>query len=330
MPSSACSSSFSRPSRPASASSAAGRSIAGGSPAAGAAALPAAAGGRGTGASMLCLVLAGLLWGTGGLTGTLLGRAAGLPPLSVAALRLLGGGTLIVVFRIIPRRRWPAGRAAWTRVAVTGLLAATFQGAYFSAVSLTSVSLATLVTIGATPVIVLAGELVLGRRRAGWPAAARTALALAGLGLLVGLPAGGYSTLAVLGSAGMALVASAGFATLTLIGSVPVPGLDDETVTGLGFTAGGLALLPLAAVAGLAFRPTLAAFGWLAVLATGPDRGGLHAVLPRPARGCLRAPARCFRCSSRSRRRCSAWRSSATGSARPGWRAPPCSPRRSR
>ena len=59
-------------------------------------------------------------------------------------------------------------------------------------------------------------------------------------------------------------------------------------------------------------------------------RGGLHALLPRPARCCLRAPARCFRCSSRSRRCCSARRSSATGSARPGWRAPPCSPRRSR
>jgi DME family drug/metabolite transporter len=215
-------------------------------------------------------VLAGLLWGTGGLTGTLLGRAAGLPPLSVATLRLLCGGALIVAFRVIPGRRWPASRAAWTRIAVTGLLAATFQGAYFSAVSLTSVSLATLVTIGAMPVIVLAAELILGRRRAGWPAAARTALALAGLGLLVGLPGGGYGTAAVLGSAGLALLASAGFATLTLVGSVPVTGLDDETLTGLGFTAGGLALLPLAAASGLAFRPDLAALGWLAALATGP------------------------------------------------------------
>ena len=236
----------------------------------GGAALPATGGGRGAAASLLCLVLAGLLWGTGGLTGTLLGRAAGLPPLSVAALRLLAGGTLIVGCRIIPGRRWPAGRAAWTRVAVTGLLAATFQGAYFSAVSLTSVSLATLVTIGATPVIVLAAEVALGRRRVGWAVAARTVLALAGLGLLVGLPAGGYGTPAVLGSAGLAVLASAGFATLTLIGSVPVQGLDDETVTGLGFTAGGLALLPLAAASGLDFRPTFAALGWLAVLATGP------------------------------------------------------------
>jgi DME family drug/metabolite transporter len=220
---------------------------------------------------LLCLVIAGLLWGTGGLTGSLLGRSAGLSPLSVAAVRLLAGGALIVAFRVIPGRRWPSGRAAWSRIAVTGLLAATFQAAYFSAVSLTSVSLATLVTIGATPVLVQVAELLLRRRRLDRPGAARTALALAGLGLLVGLPAGGYGPAAVLASAGMALLASAGFAALTLLGSTPVPGLGEETVTGLGFTAGGLALLPLAALAGgLGFRPSLAALGWLAALAVGP------------------------------------------------------------
>ena len=221
-------------------------------------------------APLLCLVLAGLLWGTGGLTGSLLGRAAGLSPLAVAALRLLAGGALIVASRILPGRRRPASRAAWIRVALTGLLAATFQAAYFSAVALTSVSLATLVTIGGTPVIVQVAELVNGRRldRAGL---ARTVLALAGLGLLVGLPSGGYGPVAMLESAGMALLASAGFAALTLISATPVPGLSDETVTGLGFTAGGLILLPLAAVTGgLAFRPTLAALGWLTALAVGP------------------------------------------------------------
>ena len=222
-------------------------------------------------APLRCLVLAGLLWGTGGLTGTLLGRAAGLSPLSVAALRLLTGGALIVAFRVIPGRRWPAGRAAWTRVALTGLLAATFQAAYFTSVSLTSVSLATLVTIGATPVIVLGAELLLGRRRLDRSAVTRTALALTGLGLLVGLPTGGYSPVAVLEGAAMALLASAGFAVLTLAGATPVPGLGEETVTGLGFTVGGLILIPLAVVTGgLAFRPTAAALGWLAALAIGP------------------------------------------------------------
>jgi DME family drug/metabolite transporter len=226
---------------------------------------------RTSAAPLLCLALAGLLWGTGGLSGTLLGRAAGLSPLSVAALRLLVGGALIVALRVIPGRRWPSGRAAWTRIALTGLLAATFQAAYFSAVSLTSVSLATLVTIGATPVIVLVAELLLGRRRLDRSGVTRTTLALAGLGLLVGLPAGGYGSVAVLESASMALLASAGFAVLTLTGATPVPGLGEETVIGLGFTVGGLIVLPLAAATGgLAFRPTVAALGWLAALAAGP------------------------------------------------------------
>jgi DME family drug/metabolite transporter len=221
--------------------------------------------------ALLCLVAAGLLWGTGGLTGTLLGRVAGSSPLFVAALRLLAGGGLIIVFRVAPRRRWPVGRAAWTRVTVTGLLAATFQAAYFSAVSLTSVSLATLITIGGAPVIVTVTEAVLGRRRLSRSSLATTALALAGLGLLIGMPGGGYSPAAMLAGAGLALLASGGFATLTLISSSPVPGLDVETVTGIGFAAGGLVLLPLATVlGGLAFRPSVAAIGLLAALGAGP------------------------------------------------------------
>ena len=100
--------------------------------------------------SVLYLVASGLLWGTGGVTGTLLGRAAGLSAISVAACRLLAGGGLIVA-RTVCGKRWPTGRAAWTRIAVTGPLAALFQACYFTAVSLTSVSLATLVTIGEHP-----------------------------------------------------------------------------------------------------------------------------------------------------------------------------------
>jgi drug/metabolite transporter, DME family len=217
------------------------------------------------------LVTSGLLWGTGGLTGTLLARAAGLSAIAVAAFRLLGGGGLIVVIRALAGRPWPAGRAVWTRIAVTGLLAALYQSCYFAAVSLTSVSLATLVTIGAAPVIVQAAEPVLGRRPAGRSAVITTGLALAGLGLLVGLPDGGFPEAAMLASVLLALIAAGGFAAITLIGASPVPGLDDLTVTGFGFAVGGLTLLPLAAVAGgIGFRPSPAAFGLLIVLATGP------------------------------------------------------------
>jgi drug/metabolite transporter, DME family len=220
---------------------------------------------------LLCLVTSGLLWGTGGLTGGLLGRATGLSALSVAAYRLSVGGALIVAALAVTGRRWPSGRAAWTRIAGIGLLAALFQGCYFSAVSLTSVSLATLVTIGSAPVIVLIADWVISRRRIGWRAGGTAGLALTGLALLVGLPSGGFSETAVLASAGLAVAAAAGFAAVTLLGARPVPGLDDLAVTGLGFTLGGLALLPLAAsTGGLGFRPSLAALGLLALLGTGP------------------------------------------------------------
>jgi DME family drug/metabolite transporter len=213
--------------------------------------------------------MSGLLWGTGGLTGSLLSRTAGLSAISVAAYRLTVGGLLIVMCLTLTGRRWPAGRAAWTRITTVGLLAALYQGCYFTAVSLTSVPLATLVTIGTAPVIVLAVERITGRS-AGRLALAAAGLALLGLGLLVGLPSG-FGESAVLASAGMAVLAAAGFAAVTLTGSRPVPGLDDLTVTGFGFTFGGLALMPLAAsIGGLSFRPDLSAAGLLIALGTGP------------------------------------------------------------
>lgn len=240
---------------------------------------------------LACLAGSGLLWGTGGLIGTLLGRFAGLSPLSVAAIRLLAGGGLIVAFLAATGTRRPAGRAAWHRIAVNGLLSAQFQGCYFAAISLTSVSLATLVTIGASPVIVAAVERIRDWRAPGEPAGTGRpgkhgrqgvitfGLALAGLALLMGRPGGGPGApggVAALAGCGLALLAAAGFATVTLIGTSPVPGLTDLAVNGYGFTLGGLVLLPLAALdGGLGFRagtaPELfASVGLLLALAVGP------------------------------------------------------------
>lgn len=216
------------------------------------------------------LVVSGVLWGTGGLTGTLLGRATGLSPLSVAAYRLAAGGALIVIFATVTGRRWPHTRAAWERIGAVGLLAAVFQSSYFTAVSLTSVSLATLVTIGSAPVMVLAVEVVTRRQRLTITTAGIAVAMLSGLGLMAGFPHG-FRPTAMLASVAMALLAAAGFATVTLIGTRPVPGLDNLAVTGFGFTVGGMLLMPLAAVvAGIGFHPGPTSLGLLAALGTGP------------------------------------------------------------
>jgi drug/metabolite transporter, DME family len=239
--------------------------------------------------STFCLVLSGLLWGTGGVIGTLFGRAAGLSAMLVAAYRLLAGGGLIIAFLAATGRRWPAGRAAWTRIASNGLLSALFQGCYFAAISLTSVSLATLVTIGGTPVIVAIGERALGRRTLDRKGVTTIVLALAGLGLLAGRPGGGFGETAVLASTGLSLLSAAGFAAVTLLGASPVTGLDELTLNGFGFSLGGLVLLPLAAAfgGGLGFRPSLASAGLLAALAIGPTAAAYTLYF----RGLRKAPA---------------------------------------
>lgn len=210
------------------------------------------------------LVAAGVLWGTGGLIGSLLGAATGLSPLAVAGYRLLTGGVLLLAVA----RRLPRGRDGWRRTAITGLLAAQFQACYFGAVALTSVSLATLVTIGAAPVLVLLIEQLRGRPASGRTAAA-AGLAVVGLALLVGLPAPGAGN--VVAGAGLALLAAAGFAGLTLLGARPVPGLGAITATGTAFTLGGLVLFAAAApVTGIGFTPTPAGLGLLLTFAVLP------------------------------------------------------------
>src|SRR5256885_16791172 len=98
---------------------------------------------RRTGAGLPFLVLSGILWGTGGLTGTLLRHATGLSPVAVAAYRLSVGGALIVLFLIVTGRRRPRARAAWTRLGAIAGLAAGVQARPLRAVPLSPSRLGT-------------------------------------------------------------------------------------------------------------------------------------------------------------------------------------------
>ncbi|MDQ0379967.1 DMT family transporter [Amycolatopsis thermophila] len=199
--------------------------------------------------SSLILLLSGVLWGTGGLAGSLLARRAGLSPVSVATYRLLLGGAAVVLFV------WLSGGlrgVVWTRpvlrrIAVAGGLLGSFQAAYFAAVALTSVGIATMVTIGSVPVFVTAATAVRARRLPAPVTLLSVALAVAGLALLSSTPGPGGWRLA--GGVTCALAAGAGFATLTLVMRRPVEGLDFQRTTAFGLLAGGALLLP----AGLLF-----------------------------------------------------------------------------
>jgi drug/metabolite transporter, DME family len=228
---------------------------------------------------LLRVVAAGVLWGTGGLSGALLGRLTDLHPLAVATYRLAGGGlTVLAVLALMSRAGRlarvrgirQAGRAGLARVLAVGVLTASYQACYFAAVSVTSVAVATLITLGAAPVMVLAVESFRARRRPGPVSSTAIGLAIVGLALLVGVPAGvGGGPLAL--GAGLALVSAAGFGALTLLGRRPVPGLDGPTSIGLGFVAGALLLAGVTVPSvGLGFAPTAASVGILLFFAWVP------------------------------------------------------------
>lgn len=220
---------------------------------------------------MIYLVFSGVLWGTGGLTGRLLSLHTHLSPVAVAGYRLLIGGTLLVLFAAATGRSRPRGRAAWRRVAAVGALSAGFQACYFAAVALTNVSLATLLTIGAAPVLVVTFEQATGRRRLDARVAATVSLAVMGLALLVGEPPHGITAAHLAAGAGCAIASAAGFSAVSLIGKNPVPGLDEIVMTGYSFTAGGVALMGIAAfTAGTEFTPTPDAIGLLLALGLVP------------------------------------------------------------
>lgn len=213
------------------------------------------------------LALAGVLWGTGGLLGSLLDDTAGLPPIAVAAYRLGLGGLLLAAALAVTGIRPPSGRAAWRRIVAVACLAALFQAAYFSAVALTGVGIATLVTIGTSPVVVLAVEAARGR--AGRGTALTVGAALAGLTLLVGPGAADGGPGAAPAGAALAVLAGAAFATVTLLAARPVPGLDDAPTTAAAFVLGGLLLVPVAG-GGLTFAPDPATLALLVALAVVP------------------------------------------------------------
>ncbi|WP_033293414.1 DMT family transporter [Amycolatopsis jejuensis] len=196
--------------------------------------------------STAALVIAGMLWGTGGLSGSLLAQRAGLHPLTVATYRLLIGGAACATYVALTGGLRLPDRRQWRRLLLIGALFAVFQVSYFAAVALSSVSVATMTTIGSSPVALAVASAIRTRR------APRTATLLSVCGAVAGLVLLRWSPDVAAQPAGIlfALLAGAGFAVLTTV--TAKPGLDPITTTAYGCLIGGVLLTPAAAWLGMA------------------------------------------------------------------------------
>lgn len=206
------------------------------------------------GRGLLYLIVAGFAWGTAGAAASLVYRASDLGAVTLSFWRCAAGLVLLLAARHLRPRTRPAAplplRRKALRAGVTGVGLAVFQTAYFAAVSATGLAVATVVTLGAGPVLIALGARLTMGERLGRGGATAVAGALAGLGVLV---AGGGGTTVRPWGVLLALVSAAGYSAMTLFtrwwGRGGAVDAADASVGAFAVTS--LCLLPFALAEGL-------------------------------------------------------------------------------
>ncbi|MGW3197088.1 DMT family transporter [Streptomyces sp. NPDC001118] len=203
------------------------------------------------GRGLLYLIITGAAWGTAGAAASLVYRASDMGAFGLSFWRCALGLLLLLAGRGLRPRVRPAATAPLARragrVLATGLGLAVFQTAYFAAVESTGLAVATVVTLGAGPVLIALGARLLLGERLGAGGVLAVAGALAGLAVLT---FGGSAATVRPAGVLLALVSAAGYGAMTLL--TRWWGRADASDTTAGaFAVTALCLLPCALHEGL-------------------------------------------------------------------------------
>jgi DME family drug/metabolite transporter len=195
------------------------------------------------GRGILFVALAATAWGTGGAAAAVL-YGAGLGPVAVSWWRFVTGALLLAGARRFAGPPTRPDRRSWPIVLVTGMGLAVYQTAFYVALDRTGLAVATVVTLGAGPVLIALGGHFTGLERLTRGAGGAIAVALAGLLLLVGTSGGGHTSIAGIG---FALLSAAGYAAVTLLARRGGGSVERYDAALGGFVVGAVLLTPLAA-----------------------------------------------------------------------------------
>jgi drug/metabolite transporter, DME family len=216
---------------------------------------------------LMFVVIAAIAWGTGGIIAAVLYRSTGLGPIAISFWRTAIG---VVLLALVYTWRRPASAAVPKRpwvTPITGVGLAVYQTAYYAAVARSGVAFATVLTLGAAPILIaLSARLTIGERL-GPLGVAAVAVAPVGLVFVVGGSTGGSAAGVV-----FSLVSATGYAVVTVLHR-SLGGVDPARTTLRGFVVAGVCLAPLAIVEGLwpsrgLDVQTVVLLGYLGVFAT--------------------------------------------------------------
>ena len=197
----------------------------------------------------LLVLLAAVCFGT---TGTAQALGPDAAPLTVGATRIaVGGLLLLLVARAVTRSAAPWPRA---ELAIIAGAIAVYQLAFFAAVDRTGVAVGTVVALGSAPA--LAGHRGAARRRRAAHARWAQATALACAGVLLLVLGGGGASVDPLGIM-LAVISGSGYATYAVLAKRLLKrGHAPERVMAASFSLGALLLAPVLIVGDVAWIAT--------------------------------------------------------------------------
>jgi len=235
---------------------------------------------------ILQISLAGVLWGTGGITLQVIRDHAPMSFVTVSGYRMLIAAVVLVAAVVLLRRGAELKallRASPGTACLVGLGTGAYQALYFGAVVEVGVTVATVVSLGLAPVLLTGAEAARHRRHPGARRLLVLAAALAGL-VLVSVAAGGTETgphpwLGV----GLAVASGTTYAATTALGRPLSQRTDPLALTTVATTAGALALVPAALLVGGPVTTgdpvAIGALGYLGVMTMALAYGLLYAGL---------------------------------------------------
>lgn len=209
---------------------------------------------------LLLVSLAGIVWGTIGPGVQLIHDRSGLAPLTISAYRAIIAVGVLLGFSLATgrlRRCWSAARNQWRRVAVVGVLTASFQMLFFVAVVMIGVSVTTVVCLGFAPVLLMVLGSVQQRRLPSAVHGAPVIVAVVGLVLVAfaGSPIEGTSSPAL--GIFAALGSGAAYALSAEVAGPLTRRLDTLAVTTATMSVAAAVLVPSGLVLGVVRGDTL-------------------------------------------------------------------------
>ncbi|NJM05253.1 DMT family transporter [Candidatus Gracilibacteria bacterium] len=200
----------------------------------------------------ILIAIAAVLWGTVGISTRTLYELTATDALSIGFFRLALATPAMVFMAAVAAPRGVRLSRRDTLIAIlVGVLLALYQWCYFTAISLSGVTVATLVTLCTAPVIAALVAVPLAGERLSWAIALALVLALVGTALLIGVQPHMQLAPATVVGASFALGSAAGYALLTVCGRLMSAQAHPLLLNRIAFPVGALLLLLIALPSGL-------------------------------------------------------------------------------